>query len=124
MLVQLNTEKSEVYVYDSLNQDLRYSPYFFFPIVNKVIQGLHDFLKTQRNQPTVTVKYIQQKIKQQFSLNCGVHTLINFELLLRGKNPAVQNFDQQLIRNIRRYHYLLKKEVINEFRLQLENVKD
>ena len=121
MLVQLHVDSSKVEIFDSLNYDLRQSPYFFFPIIHRILQGLHDFLKVKRNQPTATIQYIHQKIKQQSNVDCGVHTLINFELLLRRKNPAIQNFDQKLIRTIRRYHYLLKKEVINEFRLELQS---
>ena len=119
MLVDLHIDSSEVEIFDSLNYDLRYSPYFYFPILHRVIQGLHDFPKTKRNQPTSPIQYIHQKIKKQPNVNCGLHTIINSELLLRRKNPAIQDFDPNLIKNIRRYDNLLKKEVINEFRLEL-----
>ena len=115
---QLNMSTSTVVFYDSINENLRRSSYFDFALIARVFQNIHNYYKKKRNQPLKQLIF-QQLLKSQGNNDCGCHTMINIELLIRKKNPAAQTFNTELIQKIRKYHFLLRHQYIHEFRLKM-----
>ena len=118
-MLKLNMNTSTVIIYDSACDDLRKSPYFDYPLIAHIIQNMHNYYKTERNMPTKQLQFFDQSIMHQSGSDCGCHTLINIELLLRRKDPTPQTFNTELIRKIRKYHFLLANKFLHEFRLDV-----
>lgn len=117
--LKLNMKSSSLQVYDSMNTDIRKSQYFDYPLVLTIINFIYCHHKLERNQPIEKLRVFQQKLQRQSSVDCGAHSLINMELLIKNKDPAVQMFNDEIIGEVRKYHYLLNESSINELRLQM-----
>lgn len=117
--LKLNMKTSSVTIYDSLNTDIRKSMYFDFPLVLTIINFIYCHHKSEMNQPIEKLRVYQQKLQRQSSVDCGPHSLINMELMMKNLNPADQIFNDQIIGEVRKYHYLLNESSINDLRLQL-----
>ena len=61
----------------------------------------------------------QQMLKQQSGFNCGVHLLMNLELLLSNEDPGEMSFNDDVVKNIRRYHFMIRHTDWDQFRLKL-----
>ena len=118
LLMKMST--SEIHIYDHLNEDMTKSAYFDFELISKVLQSIHSHHKHQRGEEITMLKYIQHNLKNQTDSNCGVHCIVNVELLLNDLNPAFQSFDRKLMDTIRCYHLLLKELLIHNYRIDLK----
>ena len=119
IMAKLDMSTSTVVFYDSINSDIRQSSYFDFALIARVFQNIHSYYKLKRNQPLQQIIFQQQALKSQGNNDCGCHTLINIELLLRGQDPALQTYNGQIIQKIRKYHFLLRHQFVHDFRLKL-----
>ena len=116
--LHMKMNSSTVSVYDHCNEELTKSTYFDFVVISKALQAIHDYY-SKKNEPAKALKFIQNLMKPQSSVDCGPHCLANVELLLHQRNPALQTFDRQTITTIRCYHFLLRELMLNEFRVDL-----
>ena len=117
--MDLNMQSSSLTIYDTLNTDIRSSEYFDFPLTLTIINYIYCYYKHERNESREALKVIQQKMQKQKSVDCGPHTLMNIELLIQNKNLASQAFNNQLIADVRKYHFLLYESSINDLRLDM-----
>lgn len=115
----LNMASSSLTIYDTLNENFQLSAYFDYPLVLRMIDYLYCYHKNERKEPREKLKVYQQKLQRQNSVDCGCHALINLELLMKNKNPADQSFNNALIDDVRKYHFLLNESSINELRVDL-----
>ena len=119
IMAELNMSTSTVVFYDSINSDIRQSSYFDFALIARVFQNIYSYYKLKRNLPLQLIIFQQQALKSQGNNDCGCHTLVNIELLLREQDPALQTFNSEIIQKIRKYHFLLRHQFVNDFRLKL-----
>ena len=120
IVCRLDIVSSQVIFYDTLNESIQSSSYFDFPIIFKTLRFIHDFYRTKQNMNRCELNVSQQILQNQRGLNCGCHLLINLELLLWNQNLAEMSFNDEIIKDIRKYHFLLRYTDFDEYRLKLE----
>ena len=120
IVCRLDISSSEVIFYDTMNQNIQSSLYFDYPLIIKTLKMIHDFYRIKRNMENCEMTINQQLLQKQRGLNCGCHLLLNLELLLSNENPAEMSFNDDTIKDIRRYQFLLRHTDFDEYRLKLE----
>ena len=119
IMVKLDINSAKAIFYDSYSDDVRKSPYFDYSVISQIIRDMYKYYTAKRNMPEKPFELFQQPMMHQSGSDCGCHMLINIELLLRRKDPAKQSFNTELIRKIRKYHFLLAHKFLHKFRLDI-----
>ena len=117
---KLDIESANVTFFDSLNHNIQSSSYFDWPILIRLMQILCDYYRIKQNLNTCELAVNQPFIQFQRGQNCGCHCLMNLELILFGGDPAETSFKDDIIKDIRRYQFLLRHTGFSEYRLNFD----
>ena len=81
---------------------------------------MNNKIRTGQNKNEQHIYWSQASLPEQNpdSPDCGVHALINAELIMQGSDPVIQQFTPEVIELIRLYHVLLKEEELPGLRIK------
>ena len=116
-LILLDIRYSTASVYDSLNESFDQSSYFLSEKIKMVVTGMHDKFRSEQNRDAAQLQWDQPVTREQYGNDCGVHLLTTAELVMRGLDPAKQEFTKKAMEIIRLYHVLLKEEEVPDLRI-------
>ena len=116
-LIKLDIPKSIATVLDSLQTDFKDSEYFPTESIEKIITELYDFFRSEQGFANRVLVFDQVKFQGQFANDCGPNMLVNAELILTGKDPALQQFTKSTMEDVRYYHALLYSDSVKMLRL-------
>ena len=83
-----------------------------------MVAGMLEKIREDQMLVDDQIYWSQANLPPQNDSDCGVHVLTNAELIIRGFDPARQEFTTEVMELIRLYHVLLKEEEISGLRIK------
>ena len=71
IMAKLDMKNSKLIFYDSYSDDIRKSQYFDFPLISRIIHGMHDYYTAKRKMPPKPLEVFQQPMMHQSGSDCG-----------------------------------------------------
>ena len=101
----------------SLQSNFEDSDYFPAEAIKQIVTELYDFLRLEQGYADRVLQFHQVKFQRQYGNDCGPNMLVNAELIVRGLDPKLQHFTEEVMQTVRLYHALLYSDDTKELRL-------